>query len=112
MKGVLLRFYVHEFRKHEGKLLYEWLLERAREIGVHGGSAFRAIAGYGRHGVLHEQRFFELAADLTVEVEFVVTDAEADRLLELVRAARIATFYTRVAAEFGLIEGGEVATPR
>jgi len=107
MQGVLLRFYVHEFRKYDGRLLYEWLLERARESGIHGGSAFRAIAGYGRHGVLHEQRFFELAADLTVQVEFVVTDAEADRLLELVAAAGIETFYTRVAAAFGVIEGGE-----
>ena len=112
MKGVLLRFYVHEFRKHDGKLFYEWLLERSKELGIHGGSAFRAIAGYGRHGVLHEQRFFELAADLTVEVEFVVTDAEADRLLELVRNARIETFYTRVGAEFGVIERNESVTPR
>lgn len=112
MQGVLLRFYVHEFRKHDGKLLYEWLLEHAKQMGIHGGSAFRAIAGYGRHGVLHEQRFFELAADLTVEVEFVVTDAEADRLLELVRNARIETFYTRVAAEFGVIEGDAGVTPR
>ena len=105
MKGILLRFYLHEFRKHEGKLLYEWLLERAKQTGIHGGSAFRAIAGYGRHGVLHEQRFFELAADLTVEVEFVVTESEAERLLELVRAARIDLFYARIAAEFGAIEG-------
>jgi len=105
VKGILLRFYLHEFRKHEGKLLYEWLLERAKQTGIHGGSAFRAIAGYGRHGVLHEQRFFELAADLTVEVEFVVTESEAERLLELVRAARIDLFYARIAAEFGAIEG-------
>ncbi|MFT3790053.1 MAG: DUF190 domain-containing protein [Rudaea sp.] len=44
-------------------LLYEWLLERARKLGIHGGSAFRAIAGYGRHGRLHEQQFFELAGE-------------------------------------------------
>lgn len=105
MKGILLRFYLHEFRKHDGKLLYEWLLERAKQTGIHGGSAFRAIAGFGRHGVLHEQRFFELAADLTVVVEFVVTESEAERLLELVRAARIDLFYARIAAGFGAIEG-------
>lgn len=105
MTGILLRFYVHEFRRHDGKLLYEWLLERAKQAGIHGGSAFRAIAGYGRHGVLHEQRFFELAADLTVVVEFVVTETEAERLLELVRAARIELFYARIAAEFGAVDG-------
>ncbi|MHB1592333.1 MAG: DUF190 domain-containing protein [Sulfuricella sp.] len=31
-----------------------------------------AIAGYGRHGILHEYHFFELAGDLPVMVEFVV----------------------------------------
>ena len=45
MKGTLLRFYVHENRKHHHILLYEWLLEHAKKTGIHGGSAFRAIAG-------------------------------------------------------------------
>ncbi len=112
MNGVLLRFYVHEFRKHDGKLQYEWLLECAKQLGIHGGSAFRAIAGFGRHGVMHEQRFFELAADLTVEVEFAVTDLEASRLLERVRAERIETFFTRVPAEFGVIDGSGAVTSR
>src|SRR5215813_2545195 len=105
MKGTYLRFYVHELRKREGKYLYDWLLEKAKAMGIHGGSAFRAIAGYGRHGVLHEQRFFELVADLTVEVEFVVTDEEAERLLEMVRQENIHLVYAKVPAEFGVIEG-------
>ena len=107
MKGIYLRFYVHENRKHHGILLYEWLLESAKKAGIHGGSAFRAIAGYGRHGVLHEQHFFELAGDLTVEVEFVLTDEQADQLLERLRRERIRIFYARVPAEFGMIEGAD-----
>ena len=105
MKGTYLRFYVHENRKHHGVLLYEWLLETAKKAGIHGGSAFRAIAGYGRHGVLHEQHFFELAGDLTVEVEFLVTEDEADRLLAMLRGERVRIFYAKVPAEFGMLEG-------
>jgi PII-like signaling protein len=105
VNGTLLRFYLHENRRHGHILLYEWLLERAKATGIHGGSAFRAIAGFGRHGILHEEHFFELAADMTVEVEFVVTDTEATQLLELVRREKISVFYTRVAAEFGTIAG-------
>ena len=41
-----LTFYVSEKQLHGGKLLYEWLLEEARELGILGGSAFRAIAGF------------------------------------------------------------------
>ncbi|HKW79737.1 MAG TPA: DUF190 domain-containing protein [Casimicrobiaceae bacterium] len=106
MSGTILRFYVHENRIHRHVALFEWLLEQAKKLGIHGGSAFRAIAGFGRHGVLHEEHFFELAADLPVQVEFVVSDAEADSLLELLRREGIGLFYCRSPAEFGTIEGG------
>lgn len=105
MKGTLLRFYVHENRKFHHILLYEWLLEQARKMGIHGGSAFRAIAGFGRHGVLHEEHFFELAGDLTVEIDFAVTDAEAQSLIDLCRREGISVFYVRVPIEFDTIEG-------
>jgi len=105
MNGTILRFYVHENRTHKHVALFEWLLEQAKKLGIHGGSAFRAIAGFGRHGILHEEHFFELAADMTVEVEFVVTDGEAEALLALLKGERISIFYARVPAEFGAIEG-------
>ncbi|TAK86713.1 MAG: DUF190 domain-containing protein [Betaproteobacteria bacterium] len=105
MKGTYLRFYVHENRKHHGILLYEWLLETAKKAGIHGGSAFRAIAGYGRHGVLHEQHFFELAGDLTIEVEFLLTDEQAAMLLDVLRGERVRLFYAKAPAEYGMIEG-------
>jgi uncharacterized protein len=107
MRGTYLRFYVHENRKHNGILLYEWLLEVAKKQGIHGGSAFRAIAGFGRHGVLHEQHFFELAGDLTVEVEFVLSEEEAAALLDLIQREQIRLFYAKVPAEFGMTEGRE-----
>ena len=95
MSGTLLRFYIHENRTHQHVALFEWLLEQAKKMGIHGGSAFRAIAGFGRHGILHEEHFFELAADMTIEVEFVVTDEEAERLLTLLRNERISIFLAR-----------------
>ncbi len=102
VNGTLLRFYLHENRLHRShRCSTSGCSSRRRRLGIHGGSAFRAIAGFGRHGVLHEEHFFELAADMTIEVEFVVTDAEATRLLDLLRRERVSVFYTRVAAEFG-----------
>jgi PII-like signaling protein len=105
MNGTILRFYLHENRTHRHIAMFEWLLEQAKKLGIRGGSAFRAIAGFGRHGILHEEHFLELAADMTVEVEFVVTDAEAEALLALLKKERISIFYARVPAEFGAIEG-------
>ena len=112
MNGTNLRFYVHENVKHPNRLLYEWLLEHARALGVHGGSAFRAIAGFGRHGVLHEQHFFELAGDLTVKVEFILTDEMADRLLESIRHENVSVVYARIPATFDVIGEHKVAQAR
>ena len=103
MQGTHLRFYTYENRKHGSVLMYEWLLERARQLGIHGGSAFRAIAGFGRHGKLHEQHFFELAGDVPVLVEFIVSSTEADALLEALRAEKASLFYARLPAEFDSI---------
>ncbi|MGC1818338.1 MAG: DUF190 domain-containing protein [Casimicrobiaceae bacterium] len=104
MKGTLLRFYVHESRKHRHILLYEWLLEQAKGLGIRGGSAFRAIAGFGRHGVMREEHFFELAGDLTVQVDFAVSDDDAQRLIDLVTAEGVGIFYMRAPVEFGVID--------
>jgi PII-like signaling protein len=105
MNGEFLRFYTHEDRKVGGVLLYEWLLGEAKRLGIHGGTAFKAMAGFGRHGVMHEAKFFELAGDLTVEVEFIVTGDEAQKLLDTVSAAKLRIFYARVPARFGVLEG-------
>ncbi len=98
-----LSFYVSEKQHHAGKPLYEWLLEEARELGVHGGSAFRAIAGFGRHGRLHEDTFFELAGELAVKVEFILNDALAEQLMQRVRLQNMEVFYVRSSVQAGVI---------
>ncbi|MGY3039388.1 PII-like signaling protein [Rhodanobacter sp. TND4EL1] len=88
-QGVHLTFYCHSRARHDGMLLSEWLLEQAKKRGLGGGSVFRAISGFGRHGVLHEEQFFELADDLPVKIEFLLRDAQAESLLQLVRDAAV-----------------------
>ena len=102
MQGIHLKFYVAENHKHHGLPVYEWLLERARNLDVHGGSAFRAMAGFGRHRTIHEDHFFELAGSLPVEVGFVVTADEAQSLLALIEAEGLSLFYVKLPVEFGV----------
>jgi len=103
LEGVHLRFFMHANARHKGKLLYEWLLEKARHEKLAGGSAFRAIAGFGRHGVLHEEAFFELAGDLPVRVEFVLREEEAERMLDIVREAGVELVYASSPIHIGVL---------
>ena len=105
MRGVSLQFFVPEGEKHHGELMYEWLLEQAKTLGIPGGSAFRAVAGYGRHGVLHEQTFFELAGELPVEVIFITSSELAEKFLAQLKRDGLNLFYAKTEAEFGILGG-------
>lgn len=103
MQGSFLRFYVHEGHRHHHGMVWEWLLQQANKLGIRGGSAFRAMAGFGRHHKLNEAKFLDLAGSQVIEIEFVVTDHEAQRLLNLVHRERIPLFYAYIPASFGAI---------
>ena len=99
----LLSFYISEKQHVAGMPLYEWLLEQAKAMGIPGGSVFRAIAGYGRHGRLHEETFFELAGELAVKVEFIVEEQLAEQLLSALRVKQLNVFYVRYPVQVGTI---------
>jgi PII-like signaling protein len=99
---VQIRFFVLESQKVHERLAYDWLLQQAQQLGLHGGSAFRAIAGYGRHGVRHEAHFFELAGQLPLEVVFIASHDDAQRLVACVEAQGLSLFYTLQPAECGM----------
>lgn len=96
----LLCFYVSEKQHHAGQPLYEWLLAEAQSKGIAGGSAFRAIAGFGRDGKLHEETFFELAGELAVKIEFVLDDEHTEKFLDVLHGENLEIFYLRQRVEF------------
>ncbi|MEI7036343.1 DUF190 domain-containing protein [Fulvimonas yonginensis] len=102
-EGVQLSFYAHLRARHDGMLLSEWLLETARRQGIGGGSVFRATAGFGRHGVLHEEAFFELADNLPLKVEFLLRPDQAEALLARVRDAGVDVVYATSTIRFGVL---------
>jgi len=101
MNAVCLQVFVSEASRHHGKLTYEWLLDAAQELGIAGGSAFRAVAGFGRHG-RHDVGFFELAGELPMVVEFFVEAAMADLLLKIIAEAGLSLPYAKLPAEIGV----------
>lgn len=101
MQGVYLKIFVPEALRNYGDLFYEWILRQAEAIGIPGGSATRAIAGFGRHGQLQEQHFFELAGELPILLEFFASEADINQLLALLKENSHSLFYIKLHAEAG-----------
>ena len=101
--GVHLTFYCHVRARYNSMLVTEWLLAQAKRHGIGGGSVFGATAGFGRHGVLREEAFFELADDLPAKVEFLLSKDDAERLVTQVRAAGVDVVYALTPADFAVL---------
>lgn len=102
MEQVFLKFYVRESDRHDNRQVWEWLLAQANRLNVSGGSAFRAIAGFGRHHTVREERFVELAGTVTIAVEFVLTSNDADELLALIANEKLQLHYVRSGVTLGM----------
>lgn len=67
----LLRIYLGEGDLHEGRPLYEVIVEEARSRGLAGATALRGILGFGGNSRVHSARILRLSEDLPVVVEIV-----------------------------------------
>lgn len=99
--GVYLKFFLVEGRQHAGQPLHQWLLREASRLGLPGGSAFRAVAGFGRHHRLHEAHFYELAGELPMEVVFVAPKDDAERLVAAAATAGLSLVYCMLPVHAG-----------
>lgn len=101
MDMLCVRFYVAEGLRHAHQPIGEWLFAQAQAVGIPGGTAFRAAAGFGRHG-LHEDRFFELAGRLPEAVEFFAAPQAIEALLGRVGEAGLKLLYITYAVKTGV----------
>ena len=83
--GTLLRIFIGEADKVQGKPLYEWIILKAREKELAGATALRGIMGFGANTRnIHTFRFDTLSEDLPIIIEIVDTQEKLERFLELI----------------------------
>jgi hypothetical protein len=83
-QGKLLRIFVGEQDTHQGKPLYQWLVEEARSQGLAGATVLRGMEGYGAHSRLHTAKVLRLSIDLPVVIEIVDTEKKIEAFLPIV----------------------------
>ncbi|HXH04510.1 MAG TPA: DUF190 domain-containing protein [Candidatus Competibacteraceae bacterium] len=69
--AALLRIFIGEADKYQGRPLYEAIVLKAREAGLAGATVLRGPLGFGHGSVLHTAKILRLSADLPMVIEIV-----------------------------------------
>lgn len=80
-EGKLLRVFIGESDRFEGRPLGEAIVRKARELGLAGATVWQGIAGFGARSRIHTARILRLSEDLPVIVEIVDNEERIRALL-------------------------------
>ena len=69
--GKLLRIFIGESDRWEGRPLYEAIVARARELGLAGATVWKGYMGFGAHSRVHTASVLRLSEDLPIVIEIV-----------------------------------------
>jgi len=80
--GCLLRIFVGEHDRHDGKPLYEWIVLQAHARGLAGATVLRGLMGFGANSrVIQTFKFERLSQDLPVVIEIIDTHDKLEEFL-------------------------------
>ncbi len=77
----LLRIFVGESDKHQGRPLHEVIVEEARRQGMAGATVLRGISGFGANSRVHTSKLLRLSQDLPLVVEIVDSTERIEEFL-------------------------------
>jgi PII-like signaling protein len=83
-EGQLLRVFIGESDRWQGKPLYEAIVRLARERGLAGATVLRGIQGFGSHSRVHTSKILRLSEDLPIVVEIVDSPEKIEEVLPLI----------------------------
>lgn len=78
---VLMRIHIGERDHHEGKPLYEAIVQLLRKRGYAGATVTRGIMGFGATAKLHTDKVLRLSVDLPIVVECVDSEEKIEAIL-------------------------------
>lgn len=81
--AVLLRVFIGESDRYEGRPLYEAIVLKARGIHMAGATVLRGPLSFGRSSRLHSAKILRLSEDLPIVVEIVESQDQIDKFLPI-----------------------------
>ncbi len=80
MEAILLRIFIGESDRYEGKPLYKYLVEMFKREGLAGATVLRGIYGYGKTSRIHSTSILRLSTDLPIVIEVVDKKEKIERI--------------------------------
>jgi PII-like signaling protein len=80
-EAMLLRVFIGESDKINGRPLYEMIVTLAQEQGMAGATVLRGVLGFGAGGRAHTSKILRLSEDLPLVVEIVDMEAKIEAFL-------------------------------
>jgi uncharacterized protein len=77
----LLRIFIGESDKIDGRALHEVIVEEVRKRGMAGATVLRGVLGFGANSRIHTSRVLRLSEDLPVVVEIIDSEENIEALL-------------------------------
>jgi uncharacterized protein len=77
----LMRIYIGESDKFEGKPLHSAIVRLLREEKFYGVTVLRGIGGYGASSIYHTDKLLRLSQDLPVVIEVVEYSERIERII-------------------------------
>jgi len=77
----MVRVFIGEHERHEGKPLYEAIVQKLEDAGAAGVTVFRGIEGYGAAKHIHKTRPLQYSDDLPIMIEFIDKEDRLDGFL-------------------------------
>jgi PII-like signaling protein len=78
---LLLRIFVGEDDRHEGRPLYQAIIETLRANNLAGATVLKGIEGFGKSSRLHTSSVLRLSEDLPILIECVSRTEKIERIL-------------------------------
>ena len=83
-EGQLLRIFIGESDRWQGKPLYEAIILKAREMGLAGATMLRGLMGFGAASRIHTAKILRLSQDMPIVIEIVDSADKIDSLLPII----------------------------
>lgn len=79
--AMLLRIFIGESDRHDGRPLHEAIVMKAREMNVAGATVLRAPMGFGHSSRVHTTKILRLSEDLPLVIEIVDSEDKINEFL-------------------------------